>query len=137
MFLNKHTYFEYFNEPNNISSLQYFYFCQTKLIHPPSKVWIDEETLSLASTVRTYYHYFFMIVAWYIDIYRKKMVLIYHYTSIPMQYTLYCDFYTPPLKKCRYYVIPSKFCVESPSVCSSVCPSICHNFVSALYLEYS
>ena len=36
MFLNKHTYFEYFNEPNNISSLQYFDFCQTKLNYPPS-----------------------------------------------------------------------------------------------------
>ena len=76
-------------------------------VKPTFKLWIDEETLSLASTVRTYYHYFFMIVEWYIGIYRKKMVLIYHYTSIPLQYTLYCDFYTPSLKKCRYYVIPS------------------------------
>ena len=42
------------------------------------KLWIGEETLSLASTGKPEYNYFFMTVAGHIDFYRVKMAISLH-----------------------------------------------------------
>ena len=54
---------------------------------------------------------------------------------ITLRLLVLIGFYTPPLKKCGFYVIPSvqKFVL---SVCPSICKSVCHHFVAALYLEH-